>query len=57
MCFADDLLMLCHGDLNSVKVLKEAIEEFGEVSGLLPNYNKSTIIFGSMKDSEKAKYS
>ncbi|GJZ84463.1 RNA-directed DNA polymerase, eukaryota, reverse transcriptase zinc-binding domain protein [Tanacetum coccineum] len=49
VCFADDLLMFCHGDKISVSVLKNAIEEFGEISGLLPNYNKSTILFGSMK--------
>ncbi|GJX84964.1 RNA-directed DNA polymerase, eukaryota, reverse transcriptase zinc-binding domain protein [Tanacetum coccineum] len=47
--FADDLLMFCHGDVVSVGVLKEAIEEFGAISGLLPNYTKSTIIFGSMR--------
>ncbi|GJX24112.1 RNA-directed DNA polymerase, eukaryota, reverse transcriptase zinc-binding domain protein [Tanacetum coccineum] len=49
VCFADDLLMFCHGDKRSVSVIKEAIEEFGDISCLLPNYNKSTIIFGSMK--------
>ncbi|GJV03208.1 RNA-directed DNA polymerase, eukaryota, reverse transcriptase zinc-binding domain protein [Tanacetum coccineum] len=49
VCFADDLLMFYHGDVFSVGVLKEAIEEFGAISCLLPNYNKSTIIFGSMR--------
>ncbi|GKF31092.1 RNA-directed DNA polymerase, eukaryota, reverse transcriptase zinc-binding domain protein, partial [Tanacetum coccineum] len=49
VCFADDLLMFCHGDVVLVGVLKEAIEEFGAISGLLPNYTKSTIIFGSMR--------
>ncbi|PWA66317.1 RNA-directed DNA polymerase, eukaryota, Reverse transcriptase zinc-binding domain protein [Artemisia annua] len=51
--FADDLLMFCHGDSTSVKVFRDAIEEFGSYSGLIPNYNKSTIIFGSMKEEEK----
>nr|GFB48614.1 RNA-directed DNA polymerase, eukaryota, reverse transcriptase zinc-binding domain protein [Tanacetum cinerariifolium] len=37
VCFADDLLMFCHGDKTSIKVLREAIEEFGAISGLLPN--------------------
>ncbi|GKD23624.1 RNA-directed DNA polymerase, eukaryota, reverse transcriptase zinc-binding domain protein, partial [Tanacetum coccineum] len=46
VCLVDDLLMFCHGDMSSVMVLKEAIEEFGSMSGLLPNYSKSTIIFG-----------
>ncbi|GKD89801.1 RNA-directed DNA polymerase, eukaryota, reverse transcriptase zinc-binding domain protein [Tanacetum coccineum] len=53
VCFADDLLMFCNGDKNSANVLKEAIEEFGLVSGLIPNYNKSTIIFGSMTEEER----
>ncbi|GKD09416.1 RNA-directed DNA polymerase, eukaryota, reverse transcriptase zinc-binding domain protein, partial [Tanacetum coccineum] len=52
-CFADDLIMFSHRDKDSVMVLKKAIEEFGSISGLLPNYNKSTIIFGSMDEEEK----
>ncbi|GJZ55587.1 RNA-directed DNA polymerase, eukaryota, reverse transcriptase zinc-binding domain protein [Tanacetum coccineum] len=53
VCFADDLLMFCHADRISVSVLKEAIDEFGKVAGLIPNYNKSIIIFGSLNDEEK----
>ncbi|GJU53272.1 putative RNA-directed DNA polymerase, eukaryota, reverse transcriptase zinc-binding domain protein [Tanacetum coccineum] len=53
VCFADDLLMFCHGDKGSVSTIKDAIEEFGEISGLLPNYSKSTIIFGSMSMDEQ----
>ncbi|PWA74759.1 RNA-directed DNA polymerase, eukaryota, Reverse transcriptase zinc-binding domain protein [Artemisia annua] len=53
ICFADDLLMFCYGDSTSVKVYRDAIEEFGSYSGVLPNYNKSTIIFGSMNDEDK----
>lgn len=32
LCFADDLLLFCKGDLDSIKVLKSSLEEFGEVS-------------------------
>ncbi|GKC75814.1 RNA-directed DNA polymerase, eukaryota, reverse transcriptase zinc-binding domain protein [Tanacetum coccineum] len=53
VCFADDLLMFCHGDKGLVSTLKDAIEEFGYVSGLKPNYDKSTIIFGSMKEEDR----
>lgn len=53
LCFADDLLVLCDGDVRSVRVLKEALDEFSEASGLLPNPSKSTIFFGSLKESEK----
>nr|GFA86281.1 RNA-directed DNA polymerase, eukaryota, reverse transcriptase zinc-binding domain protein [Tanacetum cinerariifolium] len=38
---------------NSVKTLKEFIEEVGKVVGIIPNYNKCTIIFGSMNNEEK----
>ncbi|GKC69120.1 RNA-directed DNA polymerase, eukaryota, reverse transcriptase zinc-binding domain protein [Tanacetum coccineum] len=53
VCFVDDLLMFCNGDVGSVNTLKEAIEDFRVVSGLMPNYNKSTIIFGSMSSEDK----
>nr|GEX12125.1 RNA-directed DNA polymerase, eukaryota, reverse transcriptase zinc-binding domain protein [Tanacetum cinerariifolium] len=47
--------MSCHGDKGSVSTLKEAIDEFGTLSGLKPNYDKSTIIFSSvhMKDKQE----
>ncbi|GJX74060.1 RNA-directed DNA polymerase, eukaryota, reverse transcriptase zinc-binding domain protein [Tanacetum coccineum] len=53
VCFADDLVMFSYGDKESVMVLKEATKDFGSISGLLLNYNKSTIIFGSMTEEEK----
>ncbi|GJR86928.1 hypothetical protein Tco_0210939 [Tanacetum coccineum] len=36
-----------------VSILKDAIEEFGRVAGLLPNYNKSTIMFGGLTQEEQ----
>nr|GEZ10238.1 RNA-directed DNA polymerase, eukaryota, reverse transcriptase zinc-binding domain protein [Tanacetum cinerariifolium] len=50
LCFADDLLVLCHGDTASVKVIKQALEDFSKISGLYPNLGKSTIFCGSMDD-------
>ncbi|GJW91789.1 RNA-directed DNA polymerase, eukaryota, reverse transcriptase zinc-binding domain protein [Tanacetum coccineum] len=35
-----------------VKVLKDSIDEFRKVAGLIPNYNKSTVIFGCLDDEE-----
>nr|GFC44052.1 RNA-directed DNA polymerase, eukaryota, reverse transcriptase zinc-binding domain protein [Tanacetum cinerariifolium] len=55
VCFADDLLMFCHGDPEFVKVIKEVIDELGDVFGMLPNYNKSTIIFGSINEEDRHK--
>ncbi|GKA63144.1 RNA-directed DNA polymerase, eukaryota, reverse transcriptase zinc-binding domain protein [Tanacetum coccineum] len=37
LCFADDLMLCCHGDCGFVAVLKKALDEFGIVSGLLPS--------------------
>nr|GEV83709.1 hypothetical protein [Tanacetum cinerariifolium] len=34
LCFADDLLVLCHGDVDSVRVIKKSLEKFSVVSGL-----------------------
>ncbi|GJT00596.1 RNA-directed DNA polymerase, eukaryota, reverse transcriptase zinc-binding domain protein [Tanacetum coccineum] len=51
--FADDLLVMCHGDLNYVKVIKRALDEFNACSGLLPNNSKSTMFFGSLNKDEK----
>ncbi|GJZ97390.1 RNA-directed DNA polymerase, eukaryota, reverse transcriptase zinc-binding domain protein [Tanacetum coccineum] len=39
----------------SVEVLKQGLMEFSKVSGLIPNMNKSTIFFGSVKEIEKKK--
>ncbi|GKD20206.1 ty3-gypsy retrotransposon protein [Tanacetum coccineum] len=31
LCFADDLLLFCHGDSKSASVLKKALDEFGDM--------------------------
>ncbi|GJY89293.1 RNA-directed DNA polymerase, eukaryota, reverse transcriptase zinc-binding domain protein [Tanacetum coccineum] len=48
LCFADDLLVLCHGDKGSVRIIKESLDDFSKVLGLVPNLNKSTIFFGNV---------
>ncbi|GJW37663.1 putative reverse transcriptase domain, reverse transcriptase zinc-binding domain protein [Tanacetum coccineum] len=45
LCFADDLMIFCNGDLISAELIKEALNEFSKVSGLFPNLNKSTLFF------------
>ncbi|GKB45459.1 RNA-directed DNA polymerase, eukaryota, reverse transcriptase zinc-binding domain protein [Tanacetum coccineum] len=49
----DDLLMFCHRDIVYVSVVKEVIEYFGVISSNLPDYNKSSIIFGSISIEDK----
>ncbi|GJY92303.1 RNA-directed DNA polymerase, eukaryota, reverse transcriptase zinc-binding domain protein [Tanacetum coccineum] len=53
LCFADDLLMLSNRDYKSIEVLKDALMEFSRTSGLIPNMNKNTIFFGSVKEIDK----
>lgn len=48
LCFADDLMMFCHRDVKSAKIIKDTIEEFSNYSGLHPNMGNSTIFFGSI---------
>ncbi|GKE71580.1 RNA-directed DNA polymerase, eukaryota, reverse transcriptase zinc-binding domain protein [Tanacetum coccineum] len=53
MCFADDMLVLCNGDTESLGVAKKALDSFSNVSGLFLNLNKSTIFFGSFNEGLK----
>ncbi|GKE59168.1 hypothetical protein Tco_1498353, partial [Tanacetum coccineum] len=48
-----DLFVMRHGDKRSVEVIKAALDEFRNSSGLLPNLNKSTVFFGNVGNSEK----
>ncbi|GJX67681.1 hypothetical protein Tco_0303408 [Tanacetum coccineum] len=45
LCFADDLFLFAHGDTDSVRVIKEALVEFKEVSGLVSSLPKSKAYF------------
>nr|GEY07351.1 hypothetical protein [Tanacetum cinerariifolium] len=53
LSFAYDLFVFCHGDVNSIYVIKDALLEFSKVSGLLPNLGKSVIFFGSVKENDR----
>nr|GEW92373.1 hypothetical protein [Tanacetum cinerariifolium] len=37
ICFTDDLFLFAHGDVNSAKVIKDALDDFKDASGLNPN--------------------
>ncbi|GJZ68919.1 sodium/hydrogen exchanger 6, partial [Tanacetum coccineum] len=43
--FLDDLFIFAHGDVESAWVIKESLDEFKEVSGLVPSLPKSTVFF------------
>ncbi|GJZ64172.1 putative reverse transcriptase domain, reverse transcriptase zinc-binding domain protein [Tanacetum coccineum] len=45
VCFADDLFIFARGDVESARVIMEALEEFKSTSGLVPSLPKSTAFF------------
>ncbi|GJX76492.1 RNA-directed DNA polymerase, eukaryota, reverse transcriptase zinc-binding domain protein [Tanacetum coccineum] len=47
LCFADDLLMLCHGDHVSACILRRALDEFSMSSGLYPNVTPPFLQYSS----------
>ncbi|GJX47932.1 RNA-directed DNA polymerase, eukaryota, reverse transcriptase zinc-binding domain protein [Tanacetum coccineum] len=53
LCFADDLIMLCHGDITSVNTLKKALDKFSALSGLYPNLGKCIMFCGSLDNDTK----
>ncbi|GJS43380.1 putative reverse transcriptase domain, reverse transcriptase zinc-binding domain protein [Tanacetum coccineum] len=45
LCFADDLFLFAHGDVDSARVIMNSLDEFKEASGLTPSLPKSTAYF------------
>ncbi|GKA47142.1 reverse transcriptase domain-containing protein [Tanacetum coccineum] len=45
LCFADDLFLFAHGDVESARVIMNTLEEFKNASGLTPSLPKSTAYF------------
>nr|GEU90233.1 hypothetical protein [Tanacetum cinerariifolium] len=45
LCFADDLFLFAYGDVDSASIIKEALDEFKNASGLVPSLSKSTAYF------------
>ncbi|GJV62569.1 hypothetical protein Tco_1473397 [Tanacetum coccineum] len=45
LCFADDLFLFAYGDVDSASIIKEALDEFKNASGLVPSLPKSTAYF------------
>ncbi|GJW39112.1 hypothetical protein Tco_0064957 [Tanacetum coccineum] len=53
LCFADDLMLFCHGDMVSASVLRRALDEFCLSSGLRPHMAKSIVYFGNVPENVK----
>ncbi|GJZ13757.1 hypothetical protein Tco_0548987 [Tanacetum coccineum] len=45
LCFADDLFLFAHGDVDSARVIMDSLDEFKNASGLTPSLPKSTTYF------------
>ncbi|CAH9089171.1 unnamed protein product [Cuscuta epithymum] len=47
VAYADDLMLFSRGDTTSIQILTDVLEDFGNISGLRVNYDKSNIFLGS----------
>ncbi|XP_062103395.1 uncharacterized protein LOC133814454 [Humulus lupulus] len=55
LCFADDLILFCKGNLSSVTHIQDAFKKFCSSTGLSANKSKSHIYFGGVKEDNKKK--
>ncbi|GKF11991.1 hypothetical protein Tco_0049917, partial [Tanacetum coccineum] len=53
LCFAADLYLFAHGDVNSARVIMEVLDEFKITSGLVPSLSKSTTYFCNVLNQTK----
>ncbi|KAK3193362.1 hypothetical protein Dsin_024672 [Dipteronia sinensis] len=53
LCFADDLIMFCHGSTPSTTILKMSLDDFSSLSGLKANPTKSNIFLSSVPNDSR----
>ena len=53
LCFADDLMIFCHADENSLGIVKRALDRFTFWAGLEANPSKSNIFFSRVSEESK----
>jgi hypothetical protein len=51
ICFADDLMLFCHADPDSIMVLKSSLDKFSTLSGLTINLAKSSLYLSGLEGS------
>ncbi|KAL2245873.1 UNVERIFIED_CONTAM: hypothetical protein Sindi_2855500 [Sesamum indicum] len=52
LLFADDLMLFCRGDLPSIHILMECLQDFRDTSGLSVNTSKSCIFTAGVRNEE-----
>uniref|UniRef100_A0A803QC53 Reverse transcriptase domain-containing protein n=1 Tax=Cannabis sativa TaxID=3483 RepID=A0A803QC53_CANSA len=52
LCFADDLLVFCHGDFISTMLMLKGLKLFSSTSGLEPNVKKTSVYCSGMPELE-----
>ena len=53
LCFADDVMIFSKGDVGSISLIKEALKEFYEYSGLMASQEKSNVFLSGVPKEEK----
>ena len=53
LCFTDDLMLMCKGDLNSTKLICNTLDLFAQTLGLCPNLSKYAIYLAGITDRVK----
>lgn len=53
LSFADDLLLFSRGDIMSVQLVFQCFQQFSKASGLIANKEKSSIIFGGVREEQQ----
>ncbi|KAL0289916.1 UNVERIFIED_CONTAM: Retrovirus-related Pol polyprotein from type-2 retrotransposable element R2DM [Sesamum radiatum] len=53
LCFADDILLFCRGNVQSVHVFRDALAEFATMSGLRVSPTKSQLILSRSSQAER----
>ena len=50
LCFADDLMVFCRADSTSVRLIRNALDSFADLSGLVTNKAKSYVFFSGVSE-------